>query len=129
MHALARTLAVGGLLALLGVVVAWAGWLAPAGAQPPALRTAVAALPLLLPLPGLLRGRRRAHLWGALVTLPYFTHGVVEAWAGARPWLAGLEIAAAVAAFSGCLLALRARRPPRSGGAGASARGRRRGRS
>ena len=129
MHALARTLALGGQLALLAVVVAWAGWLAPAGGQPAALRAAVLALPLLLPLPGLLRGRRRAHLWAALVTLPYFTHGVVEAWAGSRPALAGLEIAAAVAAFSGCLLALRAGRPPRGGGAGASARGPRRGRS
>ena len=129
MRTLARTLALGGQLALLAVVVAWAGWLGPAGGQPAALRAAVVALPLLLPLPGLLRGSRRAHLWAALVTLPYFMHGVVEVWAGGRPLLAGLEISAAVAAFGGCLLALSLSRPRRGGGAGASARGPRRGRS
>lgn len=39
---------------------------------------AVALLPVLLPLPGLLRGDRRTHAWATLCVAPYFIYGVTE---------------------------------------------------
>lgn len=46
------------------------------------------ALPLLLTLPGLIRGRRHTHSWATLCVLPYFIVGVTEAIANAplRSW-------------------------------------------
>lgn len=35
-------------------------------------------LPLLLPLPGLLQGRRYTHSWATLCVLPYFVIGISE---------------------------------------------------
>ncbi len=103
-----RALALGGHLALLAVVAAWAGWLAEPGQSPRALRLLVGAGPLLLILPGLARGRPRARVIASLLVLAYFTHGVVEAWAGPRHLLGWLELAAASVAFAGCALWQRA---------------------
>lgn len=36
------------------------------------------SLPLLAPLPGLLKGKRYTHRWATLCVLPYFTIGVTE---------------------------------------------------
>jgi uncharacterized membrane protein len=46
------------------------------------------ALPLLLALPGLIRGTRHTHSWATLCVLPYFVVGITEAVANAnlRHW-------------------------------------------
>jgi uncharacterized membrane protein len=46
------------------------------------------ALPLLLPLPGLIQARRAAHAWATMCVLPYFVVGITESVANAllRPW-------------------------------------------
>lgn len=46
------------------------------------------ALPLLLALPGLIKGRRRTHAWATLCVLPYFVVGITEAVANTslRSW-------------------------------------------
>jgi uncharacterized membrane protein len=66
--------------ALIALVVAWEGWLAPAPGLPPGLWLTLKAVPLLLPLHGMLRARPRAFIWAELVMLPYFIEGVVIAW-------------------------------------------------
>ncbi len=67
--------------ALIALELAWYGWLAPPAQVPAAAAMAIAAVPLALPLL-LLRGRPlRALLLAALVSLAYFCHGVMEAWA------------------------------------------------
>ena len=38
------------------------------------------ALPLLLPLFGVLRGKRYTYQWSSMLILAYFTEGVVRAW-------------------------------------------------
>jgi len=38
------------------------------------------ALPLLLPLFGILRGKRYTYQWASMLILFYFTEGVVRAW-------------------------------------------------
>ena len=105
-----HALAVGGHLALLALVAVWAGRLAEGVATPAWARVAVATAPLLVTLPGLLQARPRALVWASLVVLVYFTHGVVEAWAGPRRLPALLEIVLACLTFAGCALEARARR-------------------
>ena len=52
-------------------------------------------LPLLLPLPGILNGKRYTFQWACMLILLYFTEGVVRAWSDRPPssTLAGVEIA------------------------------------
>lgn len=74
-------LALGAYLALIVLTLAWEGWLAPAPNAPPGLWLMVKALPLLLPLFGLLHGRRYTYQWSLFLILAYFTEGVVVAYA------------------------------------------------
>lgn len=57
--------------------LAWELWLAPL--RPGGSFLALKALPLLLPLAGILRGRRYTHQWASMLILAYFTEGVVRA--------------------------------------------------
>ncbi len=79
--------------ALLLLTVVWHTWLFPSVYFPTSLVLMVTALPLLLPLRGLLHGRPRSHIWAALLAMLYFTHGVGEAFASPQQrWLGVLEI-------------------------------------
>ena len=91
-------------LALIALTVLWEGWLAPK--TPPGFWLAVKALPLLLPLFGLLRGQARSYVWASLLALLYLTEGLVLAWseraAGLQldsPWPYALLEAALSALF------------------------------
>ena len=103
--------AVGSLLALIALCLAWELWLAPL--RPGGSWLSLKAVPLLAPLRGLLHGRRYTFEWTPFLALAYFTEGVVRAWAEPPPVriLAGLEIALSVALF--CCAALGARVLPR----------------
>jgi uncharacterized membrane protein len=59
-------------------------------------------LPLLLPLRGILAGRRYTYQWASLFIWPYFIEGVVRAWgdAGAARHFALLEVALSVVFFA-----------------------------
>jgi uncharacterized membrane protein len=65
--------------ALLLLLLIWHGWLFPSRYFSITQVLLVTALPLALPLPGLLRRRARGSLWVALLMLLYFMHGIVEA--------------------------------------------------
>lgn len=88
------------LLALIALCLAWELWLAPLREGGSAL--AFKALPLLLPLFGILRGRRYTFQWAWLLGLAYFTEGVVRAWSeqGTSQQLAFAEIALSLAFFA-----------------------------
>jgi uncharacterized membrane protein len=62
---------------LIGLCVAWELWLAPL--RPGGSLMALKALPLALPLGGVLRGRRYTCQWAAMLVLAYFAEGVVRA--------------------------------------------------
>jgi len=58
-------------------------------------------LPLLLPLFGILKGRRYTYQWASMFILIYFTEGAVRAWAdqGVSARLALIEVALTVIFF------------------------------
>lgn len=80
------------LVALIMVCLAWEGWLAPL--KPQGSLLILKALPLLLPLFGILYGRRYTYQWACMFILLYFTEGVVRAWAdhGLSAHLAMVEV-------------------------------------
>ena len=113
---LARWLALAGYFGLLGLMLAWHAWQAPSGRFPVSLVFLITAVPLLLPLRGLLHGRPRAHIWAAFLSLPYFVHGVGEAFADpAGRWLGLLEIAFSLTLFFAASLYARWNAPAEAG--------------
>ena len=87
------------LIALIFLCLAWELVLAPI--RPGGSSLALKALPLLLPLMGILKGRRYTYQWAPMLVLAYFTEGVVRAWSdsGLSAWLAGAEIVLSVVFF------------------------------
>ncbi len=65
------------LLALIFLCLAWELWFAPL--RPGGSWLALKALPLLLPLLGILRGRRYTYQWSSMLILAYFAEGAVRA--------------------------------------------------
>ena len=104
-----RTLAVGSLLGLIALSLAWELWLAPL--RPGGSWLALKALPLCIPLAGLLKNRMYTYRWVSLLVWLYFTEGVVRAWSDAAPgrWLALAEVALCLALFTACALHVRLR--------------------
>jgi uncharacterized membrane protein len=88
------------LIALILLAVAWETILAPL--KPGGSLLMLKAVPLLLPLFGILRGKRYTYQWASMFILLYFTEGVVRAWSdgGISAQLAGVEIALSVLFFS-----------------------------
>jgi len=95
-----RVVAASCLLALIALCVAWELWLAPlrAGGSLMALK----ALPLALPLGGILKGRRYTYQWSSMMILAYLAEGVTRAWAesGMSRGLAGVEIVLSAVFFA-----------------------------
>lgn len=87
-----RTGASVSLVALIFLCLAWESVLAPLKPQGSLLILKV--LPLLLPLFGILKGRRYTYQWAGMLILLYFTEGVVRAWSetGISSQLALIEV-------------------------------------
>jgi uncharacterized membrane protein len=95
-------------LALLCLL--WELWLAPL--RPGGSFLALKALPLVLPLPGILRGRRYTYQWSSMLILAYFAEGVMRAWGdeGLSRQLAVGEIVLSVAYFAAVIAYVRVSR-------------------
>jgi uncharacterized membrane protein len=76
-----RFAAVVSLCALIALCLAWELWLAPL--RPGGSLAALKALPLALPLGGILQGRRYTFQWASMLVLAYFAEGATRAWAEA----------------------------------------------
>ena len=87
------------LVLLIALCIAWELFVAPlrSGGSWMVLK----ALPLLAPLPGMLRASRYTCQWASLLSLAYFTEGVVRAMSDPAPsrYLAMLEILLATTLF------------------------------
>ena len=101
---LLNRLTVVGLLVLIALCLAWEAWLAPL--RPGGSWLILKALPLLLPLRGLLHGRRYTHQWTTLLTIAYLTEGLVRATSDVGPSrpLAVAEIGLSVVVFAAAAL-------------------------
>jgi uncharacterized membrane protein len=95
-----RSAALGSVLALIALGLAWELWLAPTGSR----TLAVKVLPLLLPLAGLWRNRMYTYRWVSLMVWLYFTEGVVRATSdrGAGVPLAIAELLLCLLLFAAC---------------------------
>ena len=95
-----RLVASGSLIGLLLLCLAWEMWLVPL--RPGGSLLALKALPLSLPIPGILNGKRYTYQWSSMLILAYFAEGVVRAWSerGTSQWLAAAEIALSLVFFA-----------------------------
>jgi uncharacterized membrane protein len=102
------------LLALIGLCLAWELALAPM--KPGGSWLALKALPLLVPLFGILRGRRYTFQWTTLLIWLYAAEGATRAMTdtGLSARLALLEVALALAYFAFAVVFLRVSRRGRS---------------
>lgn len=104
-----RWLAVVFLLALIVLCLAWELWLAPV--RPGGSWLALKALPLALPLAGLLKRRMYTYRWLSLMIWLYCTEGLVRATSEPAPasYYAWAEVLLCVLLFSACTWHIRLR--------------------
>lgn len=95
-----RGVAVACVFALIALGLAWELWLAPTGRGTLALKV----LPLVLPLPGLLKNRMYTYRWLSLLVWLYFAEGAVRATSerGTAALLAAIEIVLCLLLFAAC---------------------------
>ena len=108
--ALTRRIAVGSLVGLIVLGLAWEMWLAPL--RPGGSILALKVLPLVVPLAGLLKNRMYTYRWVSLMVWAYFTEGVVRAWSDVLPMsraLALLEVLLCLSLFAACAWHVRLR--------------------
>lgn len=88
------------LIALIALCLAWELWLAPL--RPGGSWLALKAAPLLLPLKGILTGRRYTYKWTSLLVLAYVCEGAVRFSSDSGPsrWYALLELLLALTLFA-----------------------------
>ena len=87
------------LIALILLCLAWESVLAPF--KPNGSLLILKTLPLLLPLFGILHGKRYTYQWASMFILLYFTEGAVRAWSdvGLSAQLAIAEIVLSLSFF------------------------------
>jgi uncharacterized membrane protein len=108
-------LASASLIGLIITCIAWELWLAPL--RPGGSLLVLKAVPLMLALIGIVRGRRYTHQWSSLLSLLYIAEGSVRATSDVGPSvpLAWLEFSLALAFFTGTVGYARVTRPSRQG--------------
>ena len=95
-----RAAAIASVVALIALGLAWELWLAPTGNR----TLAIKVVPLLLPLPGLIRNRLYTFRWLTLMVWLYFIEGVVRAAGdgGTSAVLAAIEVVLCLVLFVVC---------------------------
>ncbi|MBC7781339.1 MAG: DUF2069 domain-containing protein [Proteobacteria bacterium] len=76
-------LSIASLIALIALALAWELVIAPL--RPGGSLLALKALPLLVPLFGILRGRRYTYQWAPMLVLAYFAEGVMRGYGDGGP--------------------------------------------
>jgi uncharacterized membrane protein len=92
----------------VAVALSLLGWMS---AGYPWLICALAVLPLLAPLNGLVRGRRHTYAWATLFAVPYLAFALTELLVNpAARWVAAMSLLLVFAWFCTMILFLRASR-------------------
>lgn len=81
-----------GFFGLFSLLMAWPTLISPDPSIPTALRLILSAGPLLLPFRGLMNRNLKSCTWMTYISLPYFAHGVAEAYVGQEWIYPALEI-------------------------------------
>jgi len=98
-----RVAALTGYFSTLILLMVWIIWLAP-DSVPRSIVLAIALLPMLIPLRGLLHGKRYTHAWASFLTLPYFAFGVdAMVHRTEMKWLGILLVLSSTIWFCGCV--------------------------
>jgi uncharacterized membrane protein len=99
-----QTIASFSLLSLILLCVIWEWWLAPL--RPGGSLLVLKAVPLLMPLFGILKGKRYTYQWACMFILFYFTEGAVRAWSdvGLSQLLALIETLLSVIFFASSVM-------------------------
>jgi uncharacterized membrane protein len=102
--------AVGSLIGLIFLTLAWELWLAPL--RPEGSFLAFKSAVLLLPLFGILRGKIYTYQWSCMLSLFYLAEGVVRSYAdtGVSARLALIEAMLAAIFFASSILYIRRQR-------------------
>lgn len=102
-----RAVAVGSLVALIVLGLAWELWLAPL--RPGGSWWALKVVPLVFPLAGLLRHRMYTYRWVSLLVWLYFTEAVVRATTerNLSGVLAGVQLVLCLVLFAACAIHVR----------------------
>ena len=93
-----------GYFGLLLLILNWFTWIAPPVTFPRSLVLILLAVPLLIPLRGLLHGKRRTHQWVIFLSLAYFIGGV-DVWynqTGIKSYLGAAMTVFSIVLFVGC---------------------------
>ncbi len=104
-----QRLAIGSLLGLIVLGLAWELFLAPL--RPGGSWWAIKVLPLCIPLTGLLKNKLYTFRWMSLLVWLYFCEGVVRAWSDRWPssGYAFLQVLLCLVLFAACALHVRLR--------------------
>ena len=114
-----RALAVGSVLGLIVLGVAWELFLAPI--KPGGSILALKVLPLCFPLAGLLKNKMYTYRWVSLMVWLYFTEGAVRAYSDRPPsnYYAMVEVLLCCTLFAACALHVRLRLKTKTDGVSA----------
>jgi len=98
-----RKIALVGYFSLLIYMPLWLLVISPSAGLSTSTTLLFFTLPLLFPLPGLLKGKPYTYAWSNFITLIYFLHSVTTLWVipSDRIW-ASLELLFATTMFIGC---------------------------
>lgn len=107
-----QTIASASLILLIALCLAWEGWLAPL--KPGGSWMILKGALLLLPLFGILRGKRYTYKWLSLFIQLYLLEGATRATSdtGLSQWLAAAETLLSAVLFVSVVLYIRATRLP-----------------
>ena len=107
-----RWLAVGSLLGMIVLGLAWELWLAPL--RPGGSLLVLKLLPLCIPLAGILKNKMYTYRWVSLMVWLYFTEGAVRAYSDKAPsnYYAMVQVLLCCTLFAACALHVRLRLRP-----------------
>ena len=107
-----RWLAVGSLLGMIVLGLAWELWLAPL--RPGGSLLVLKVLPLCIPLAGILKNKMYTYRWVSLMVWLYFTEGAVRAYSDKPPsnYYAMVQVLLCCTLFAACALHVRLRLRP-----------------
>jgi len=97
-------------VSLLSWITVWQFLLRPEQVYSPLFIVLIYIVPLVLPLPGVIKGKPYTHAWANFIVLFYVIHGLTIIYAEPHEWLyACIELLLATGMFIGCSVFARKR--------------------